>query len=49
MVTATLEKPISREENMEMCHHCRIEKSLKRLNIWDSELETLYNQQPCDS
>ena len=48
MVTATLEKPISMEKDMKMCHHCRVEQSLKKMNLWDSELENLYNRQNCD-
>ena len=48
MVTATPEKPVSREENMEICHHCRVEQSLKRMNLWNAELENLYNRQNCD-
>ena len=48
MVTATLERPILREEDMKMCHHCRVEQSLKKMNLWDAELENLYNRQTCD-
>ena len=49
MVTATLEKPISREEDMKMCHHCRVRKSIQKINLWDSELEILYNSETCDN
>jgi len=48
MVTATIETPLIGKINMKICHHCRIKKSLQSLNIWDSELDSLYNQQPCD-
>ena len=47
MVTATLEKPILREEDMKICHHCRIGQSLKKLNLWDAKLESLYNNENC--
>ena len=47
MTTATLEKIESTNDTKMQCHHCMTEKYLKQNDLWDQELELLYNQETC--
>jgi hypothetical protein len=48
MTTATLETFKNITDTKTQCHHCMIEKYLKQNDLWNQELELLYNQEACN-
>ena len=47
MTTLILEKAKRTSKSQIQCHHCLLEKYLRQNNLWDQELELLYNQETC--